>query len=301
MNKFLLFFYVAEPPVGNLRFHPPQPAKPWSGVKDVYEQPNICSQLKVEGSLYLGNEDCLYLHVYIPATASATNNLPVMFWIFGGGYRLGDGYEFGLYDMTKLAKEQNVIIVAANYRVGAFGFIAADGLAAEEGAFNSTGNYGVQDQRLALQWTQRNIGNFFGNKNKVTIFGESAGGFSVCWHIAHPLSKGLFTGAIMQSGSCSTNMFFRNKRDQVGFSSIYASHFGCDVKDADYIECLRSKSTKDILTAVPNDWPSVRGIFPEYLYGKLGDALNDIIAGPIPPLQPIMPWGPVVSCLLVAQ
>ncbi len=198
--------------------------------------------------------------------------LPVMFWIYGGGFRLGDAYEFGLYDFITFAREQNVVVVAANYRIGALGFLALNELAEEEGAHNSTGNYGLQDQRQALQWVSDNISNFGGDPRKVTLFGESAGAYSVCWHLSHPLSKGLFHAAIMQSGSCSTTSFTRTLEEQAAISGKYIRQFGCS--DA---ACIRSKTLEEVLS------PDVsNGLTPQAMINDnfLGIVIDDMI-GPV--------------------
>ena len=155
-------------------------------------------------------EDCLYLDVYAPAGATPASNLPVMFFIYGGGFVFGDSYEFGFYDGKHIAKQHNVILVAANYRLSSFGFMALPQLMTESG---TTGNYGVQDQRFALQWVQQNIRQFGGDPNRVTIFGESAGAMSVCYHVASPASAGLFHAAIVESGTASSPEFFVDYKD----------------------------------------------------------------------------------------
>lgn len=189
----------AAPPVGSLRFRAPQPPTAWSGVLDTTGLPEPCPQLKVDGTLFLGNEDCLYLQVYVPEEPIDKGPLPVMFWIFGGAYVLGDSSEFGWYDGTNLAKNNDVIVVTVNYRVGPFGFMALSGLQSED-PNNSTGNAALQDQTMGLQWVRDNIANFGGDPTRVTIFGESAGGFSICWHLVNQNSAGLFAAAIMESG-----------------------------------------------------------------------------------------------------
>ena len=143
----------------------------------------MCPQFDFTHGLHLGDEDCLHLSVYVPKNDKTgfNNNkafppkkpLPVMFWIFGGAFVLGDEQEFGFYNGNALASSQDVIIVAANYRVGAFGFLAHDALqnenSPENGGDGSTGNYGIQDQRIALQWVQDNIAAFGGDPGDVTV------------------------------------------------------------------------------------------------------------------------------------
>ena len=263
---------------------------------------NLNTHSKVTSLFHLGNEDCLYLHVYVPKQAKESSNetLPVLFWIFGGGYSLGDGYEFGYYDGKNLAKATNSIVVAVNYRVGPFGFLAHKYLKNED-LNHSTGNMGVQDQRLGLNWVQENIAAFGGDKSRVTIFGESAGGFSVCWHLANELSKGLFHAAITESGSCDSAQFFVKEEDQFGFGSDYTAQFGCNdtvLTEIGFMECLRSKKTEEIMNGVlgwfnPN-WPNVKDVLKDFSDTlKLPEAITNVAVTPA--LAPIMPWGPVID------
>jgi len=142
------------------------------------------------------SEDCLYLNVFTPA-GSAGDRLPVMVWIHGGGFTTGSGSQ-AYYDGAALAR-RGVVVVTINYRLGPFGFFAHPALSAES-PHGVSGNYGLLDQIAALQWVQRNIAAFGGDPERVTIFGESAGSVSVCWHLVSPLSEGLFHRAIAQSG-----------------------------------------------------------------------------------------------------
>ena len=189
----------AAPPVGELRWKPPQPVAPWEGVYKAVEFSDVCPQGPGLAAL-LGeplptlNEDCLYLNVWTP-TASAEAKLPVMVWIHGGGLTLGWGHQRG-YDGTNFAK-QGVVLVSVNYRLGALGFLAHPLLSAESGG--KSGNYGLLDQVAALEWVRRNIAAFGGDPGNVTIFGESAGGTSVHALLASPRTKGLFHRAIAQS------------------------------------------------------------------------------------------------------
>ena len=184
----------AAPPVGDLRWKAPQPVIPLEGVREATDY--------ASGPMQGGNnpwgysEDCLYLNVWSPAK-SPKDKLPVMVWIYGGGFGGGTSAD-PLFDGTELARE-GVIMVSTNYRVGKLGFLAHPELSAEnpEGV---SGNYGLLDQIAALQWVQRNIASFGGDPAKVTIFGESAGGIAVSMLCASPLAKGLFRGAICQSG-----------------------------------------------------------------------------------------------------
>lgn len=143
---------------------------------------------------------------------------------------MGDAYEFGFYDPTHLVEKHNVIIVTHNYRLNVFGYLAHPDLQ-QDSALNSTGNYGIQDQRMAMQWVQNNIAKFGGDKNRVTIFGESAGGMSICCHIVSPYSKGLFAGAIMESGGCDTPAIYQETKYAFEWGDTYSSAIGCNVTE----------------------------------------------------------------------
>lgn len=191
----------AAPPVGDWRWRPPQAVTPWSGVKEATSAAPACMQTKrPEGSFYgqmvdTMSEDCLYLNVW--TAADENTRAPVMVWIHGGALTSGHGLEV-TYDGAALAR-RGVVLVTINYRLGPLGYLSHPLLAAESDR-KASGNYGILDQMAALQWVQRNIARFGGNPDRVTIFGESAGSWSVNHLVASPLAKGLFHGAIGQSG-----------------------------------------------------------------------------------------------------
>lgn len=194
----------AAPPVGELRWRPPQPVVPWEGTtyEAVIPGPACMQAPYPEGSVYWRppeetNEDCLYLNVWTPAS-SADETLPVMVWIHGGALTRGSG-AIDIYDGTNLAARQDVVVVTVNYRLNVFGYFAHPALTSES-ENRASGNYGVLDQIAALQWVQNNIGAFGGDADNVTIFGESAGSWSVNTLVASPLAEGLFHRAIGQSG-----------------------------------------------------------------------------------------------------
>ena len=188
----------AAPPVGDLRWRPPQPAPKWQGVKIADKFSPACFQASPAIANLGGgpSEDCLYLNVWTPAKRLA-DRLPVMLWIHGGGFTAGATAE-RLYSGEQLAKK-GVVVVTLDYRLGAFGFLAHPGLSGESGK-RVSGNYGLLDMIAGLQWIQRNIAAFGGDPRRVTIFGESAGGIAVSMLCASPLAKGLFQGAISESG-----------------------------------------------------------------------------------------------------
>lgn len=190
MSQFLGIPY-AVPPVGSLRWTPPLPygtfpTQPFHAT----HFGNFCPQ--PSGNTVVGNEDCLYLNVYAPPLGGS--NLPVMFWIHGGGLIEGASNSYNPQWLVK----QGVIVVTINYRLGYLGFFAQTAIDAEG---HEAGNYGLMDQQLALQWVQNNIAAFGGNPSNVTIFGQSAGGQSVYAHLASPTAAGLFSAAIAESGS----------------------------------------------------------------------------------------------------
>lgn len=191
----------AAPPVGDLRWKPPAAAAKWTGVRKATAFGSHCMQGRVFGDMNFrdagGSEDCLTLNVWVPAKAAAAK-LPVMVWIYGGGFVAGTTSE-GRQDGTHLA-QQGVIVVSMNYRLGIFGFFVHPELAKESGR-NAAGNYGLLDQLAALHWVHDNIAAFGGDPDQVTIFGESAGSFSVSAQMASPLAKGLFQKAIGESGA----------------------------------------------------------------------------------------------------
>ncbi len=180
----------ATPPVGDLRWRAPLPAAKWDGVR----QTTQFGPIPVQGGK--GSEDCLYLNVWTPAK-SASDRLPVMVYIYGGGFAGGSTSDPWI--SGEMLARKGVVFVSIAYRVGILGFLAHPELSAET-TNHVSGNYGILDQIAGLQWVKKNIAAFGGNPSKVTIFGESAGAISVSMLCASPLAKGLFEGAISQSG-----------------------------------------------------------------------------------------------------
>ncbi len=197
----------AAPPVGELRWRAPQPVKPWSGIRSASAYSADCMQVPFPSDAApLGTtpaEDCLYLNVWRPAGTHPGDKLPVMFWIYGGGFVNG-GSSPAVYDGSKFAAK-GVVFVSANYRVGRFGFFAFPELT-RENPDGMLGNYAFMDQIAALKWVQRNIAAFGGDASNVTVFGESAGGFSVHMLLTSPLAQGLFVRAIVESGGGRGNL-----------------------------------------------------------------------------------------------
>ena len=227
----------ADPPVGELRFRSPrQYSGSWEGEKEFMSTPADCYTGKARTS-----EDCLYLNVFRPGGTLASASLPVMVWIFGGGFNSG---RIGGYNGTELAAREGVVLVVPAYRLGAFGFMASEATLVESG---TTGNWGLLDQRMALEWVQTNIGSFGGDKNRVTLFGHSAGAMSIAAHLTSAGSHGYFHKAILSSPSASSPYFFRPLADSVRFGDWTAQTAGC--LNADDLECLRSVPASRLVVA----------------------------------------------------
>jgi para-nitrobenzyl esterase len=197
----------AAPPVGNLRWRPPQSAASWTGIREASAYGPDCMQLPFPGDAApLGvkpAEDCLYVNVWVSAQKPA-KKLPVMVWIYGGGFVNG-GSSPSVYDGSHFASK-GVVFVSFNYRVGRFGFFAFPALSKENPA-EPHGNYAYMDQIAALQWVRRNAAAFGGDTKNVTLFGESAGGMSVLTLMTSPMAQGLFQKAIIESGGGRTGIF----------------------------------------------------------------------------------------------
>ncbi|KAL9961305.1 hypothetical protein ACROYT_G030218 [Oculina patagonica] len=220
------------------RFEDPVPPNKWSSVLQANKIDKICPQPNLRPSKrLLMNEDCLLLNVYVPANATSSSSLPVMLWIHGGAFMLGDTLG---YDGSVLATEGDVIVVTAAYRLGVFGFLSAN-------SDNLRGNYGMLDQIAALKWVNKNIARFGGDPNKVTIFGGSAGGMCVALLMLSPLSSGLYQNVIMQSGTAAalSSAMERNEADMRARS--FAKAVGCGMSSLK--ACVKTKSVQEVLDA----------------------------------------------------
>lgn len=209
----------AEPPIGDLRWKAPRPVAPWEGQKAVLKfGPDCASQsfkTSIDNNHFNGSEDCLYLNVYAPENAE---NLPVLYWIHGGANNGGSSSN-PVYDGSQLASKYDVVVVSINYRLSVFGWLSHPALrTSPELPEDASSNYGILDQIEGLKWVHQNIGKFGGDARKVTIFGESAGGWNVMALMASPLAKNLFHGAIAQSGGLDIETIFRaeNYEDEGG-------------------------------------------------------------------------------------
>jgi para-nitrobenzyl esterase len=198
----------------------------------------------------------------------------------GGGYVFGDNRELGLYDASNIVDAHNYVHVAMNYRLSALGFLALPGLRAEN-PYTTTGNYALQDQQAVLRFVRNNIAAFGGDPTQVTIFGESAGAFSVCWHLVSPTSKSLFKAAIMESGNCESPAFYYPVEQAMVWGKEYAEAVGCDSathNDKELVECLRALPLAKVLHG-----------------GVARFAPNNVDAAFYPLLYPLMPWGPAID------
>jgi para-nitrobenzyl esterase len=252
----------AAPPVSALRWKAPQPVAGWTGVRKATEFGPRCMQGRIFPDMVFRDkgpsEDCLYLNVWTPASSSH-GHLPVMVWIYGGGFAAGASSE-PRQDGENPAKK-GVVVVSFNYRLGVFGFFSHPDLS-EESGHHTSGNYGLMDQVAALQWVRKNIAAFRGDPNKVTIFGESAGSFSVSALMASPLAQGLFQRAIGESGAffsktlTAKSLAESQKADQ-GFADSLGMHS---------LEALRAMPADALLAAamkpgIMRFWPNIDGYF----------------------------------------
>ena len=248
----------AAPPVGDLRWREPQAVTAWEGARDCTQYGPACPQPK---SLFYDvanmNEDCLNLNVWTPAK-SAGDKLPVMVWIHGGSFATGAG-SLKMYEGRNLA-ENGVVVVTVNYRLGPLGFLSHP-LLSKESEHAASGNYGLLDQIAALKWVRQNIGNFGGDPDNVTLFGESAGAASVCDLIVSPLADGLFQRAISESGSFG-DAYPSYREDTVakaeGTGRELSAKLGCDKAD-NPLAAMRSKTADEVVKAAYTGYSTMAG------------------------------------------
>lgn len=246
-GKKLDVFYgipYAKPPLKEYRFRHPEQIDRWEGVLNATVLPKSCIQpwddmfQNFSGSQMWNpntpiSEDCLYLNVWVPRVNLPYRHKAVMVWIYGGCFYSGTS-TLDVYDPKYLAVENDVIVVSMNYRLGALGFLVMN-------TPEARGNAGLLDQRMALEWVQRNIENFGGSPHNVTLFGESAGAASVGLHLVSSLSRGLFNRAILQSGAPQASWVTYTPSEGHSRSRRLASTLGCDgnLSDAEVVQCLR--------------------------------------------------------------
>lgn len=267
----------AQPPVGNLRFRHPRPIDNWEEIKDTVDHPNTCVQLPL--STWPGfkgeemwnpntpiSEDCLYLNVVVPRPHP--KDAAVLVWIYGGGFWSGTA-TLDVYDMRTIASEENIILVSMQYRVASLSFLYFD-------TEDVPGNAGMFDQLMALQWIKNNIGAFGGNPNNITIMGESAGACSVSLHLLSPLSRNLFSQAIMQSASATAPWGVITKEESFLRGLRLAELMDCPHDRQNIrptIECLRKANATRLVT---EEWNSIAvgltiGIFTPIIDGSFLD------------------------------
>jgi para-nitrobenzyl esterase len=280
----------AAPPVGSLRWRPPQAAAHWSGVRAATQLGHNCMQGQPYSDIdpYAAgvSEDCLNLNVWTQSLGSAAPR-PVLVWIHGGGFFAGFGGE-ERHNGARLA-QKGAVVVTLNYRLGPLGFLAHPALAAES-PHHASGNYGLLDQIAALQWVRRNIARFGGDPTRVTIFGESAGGMSVGSLIASPLAKGLFARAILESGTgVGIGTSPRQALEAVG--TQLAESLGIHGAGADAAKRLRAVSADTVLAVAarvgtpgtPRFWPVIDGwVLPQPVDSAISSGkanLVPVIAG----------------------
>jgi para-nitrobenzyl esterase len=236
----------AAPPVGPLRWKEPQPVTAWTGVRKAVDFGARCMQGNIYGDMGFHDsgpsEDCLYLNVWTPA-APAHRKLPVMVWVYGGGFAAGATSE-ARQDGGNLSKK-GVVVVSMNYRLGIFGFFSHPELA-KESVHHSAGNYGLLDQTAALRWVHQNIARFGGDPQNVTIFGESAGSFSVSALMASPLTQGLFQRAIGESGAFFGSTLATKPLAQAEEADVKFAESSLGTSS---LEALRAKPAADLLDA----------------------------------------------------
>ena len=245
----------AAPPVGALRWKPPQAHARWTGVRAATQFGSGCPQSLGPFGVPSTDEDCLFLNVYTPANATPGSKLPVMFWIHGGSLITGESTD---YDPTALVK-RGVVAVTINYRLGLLGFLAHPALSAESPTHDS-GDYGLMDQQFALAWVKRNIAHFGGNPANVTVFGESAGGLSVRSLLVSPGAKGLFQHAIVESGTYAESVPTLAQAEAAG--EALAAKMGCTDQTA---ACLRALPVSTLLAGETQltQLPNLGSVLPE--------------------------------------
>jgi len=265
----------AQPPVGRLRFKHPLPAKKWTGTLEAFENGPKCFQ-EDYGKNLVGTEDCLHLNIYTKQIKPKSEKLPVMIWIHGGGFYTGSGSE---YIPSKLIEEE-VIVVTINYRLGIFGFLTF-------GNDKVSGNMGLRDQAEAIQWVKRNIDFIGGDPNKITIFGQSAGGMSVHAQVLSPKNFGQLAGAIAQSGSLLHfgDLPSEGKREEQ-FAVEVARKFNCSgLLDQSSLFCLQQVD-RELLTEGYRVNPDE--LFSTELIPYWRPVVDDYSSDPFLPLTPLL-------------
>jgi carboxylesterase type B len=249
-DEFLGIPYAA-PPVGPLRWRPPQPVRPWGGIRQATTPPPRCAQQGSGVHPPSLSESCLHLSVYRPRGTTAEDRLPVLFWIHGGALASGSSNQ---NRGTLFATTDHIVVVSIDYRLGPLGYLNVPGL---EGGAPVPGDFGLLDQEAALRWTRANIARFGGDPRAITLAGESAGAYSVCALLTVPSVRGLFARAIMQSGSCRSD----TRSHALRHGEAFARAVGCR-RVAGMAGCLRGLSIRRLLadTRYPPDHLPIAGV-----------------------------------------
>lgn len=261
----------AQPPVNEKRFLRPTPHDGWEGILEATTKPPPCMQYSSRNYSWnptsTPSEDCLYLNVWTPAKCccSFEERLPVLVWIYGGGFYAGST-DMDVYDGSAIASLNKAIIVSINYRVGIFGFL-------NSGSEEAPGNVGLYDQNLALKWIKSNIGYFGGDPDKITIMGESAGAWSVSLHLISPMSRNLFNSAIIQSGTVYHPQLVDDAGTAFYKANNYAKIIGCLPDDSsiqtnpEVMKCLMGKSSEELAKAED----AFTSLMPQYFLPTYGN------------------------------
>jgi para-nitrobenzyl esterase len=263
----------AAPPLGELRWKPPQPAEKWSGTRQATEFGAACPQLAAAWlQMPVWNEDCLFLNIWM-TQVDANAKRPVIVYFHGGGNTNGFSH------MTPLGpalSRLGVVVVSANYRLGPLGFFAHPALT-QESEHRSSGNYGLLDQLQALKWVRENISRFGGDPHRITVMGQSAGAYDICMLMASPLATGLFQGAIMESGECQSTLI-EDIRTPIHYNGISGTSEGAGERLAndlgvgnspDALEKLRGVTAEQILNAWSKDHVEFDGIVDGWVIPEL--------------------------------
>ena len=275
VRRFLGIPYAA-PPVGERRWRSPEPRDPWTEMRDASQPSAFCPQIVPVLDAFAGMEDCLAVNVVTPDPPPPTP-APVMVWIHGGAFTINDGRQIiGSTEGGVIAGTAGAVVVTFNYRLGPLGFLAHPALSAEDPEHPGSGNFGIEDQIAALQWVRRNIAEFGGDPENVTIFGESAGGWSACILLASPAANGLFERAIVESGLCLDPLFDLARAEQQG--QRFSELLGCGAA-ADVLACMRAAPPEQVIAALP---PDPRIFFGDGEYGQWFPVVDgNIILRPI--------------------
>ncbi len=265
----------AAPPVGALRWKPPQAPEPWTEVLEANRFSPDCMQYRYRPQPTPTSEDCLYINVSMPAGAKPGDRLPVHVWIYGGAFRTGGASSPGSENLGDPA--DGIVFVSFNYRVNVFGFMAHPGLTAES-PHGASGNYGLMDSIAALEWVQDNIDRFGGDPGQVTVSGVSAGAASIGYLLISPLAKGLFHRVLMESAAGWHPQ--RTRKQQEDWS---VGRFGADLAE------LRAMPAEDLLALTASDEPGSRG--------DGTDTLGDGRSGPFSYID----WLPIVDGYVVPR